>query len=366
MPLLRRKANRFHLPASSESGHNAKMSESPHFVGIDVGGQTIKAGVTDENGRLLAQSSVPTDAFKGQDHGLEQMARAARQAIADAGMKLADIAAVGVATPGPMDLAAGVILEPVNLRPWKNVPVRAYLQESLGRPVTFQNDANAAAYGEYWAGAGRGASSLALFTLGTGIGGGIIVNDFILEGAHSHGAELGHTVIQMVGGRLCGCGLAGHLEAYVGARSLVKEARRRLKTDQAPSSLRQTALIEEEQTTATAVEEETLDARHAFLLFQEAEAGDALASELVDEAAFALAIGVVNVMHSIDPEIILFVGGMTAAGLGFLERVRGHIKKHALPVPAAKTVVRYGELGTQAGLIGAAGCARRGWLLAKK
>jgi glucokinase len=335
------------------------MRTPPYFVGIDVGGQSIKAGVVDDLGKPQSQVDVPTEAFKGQEHGLAQMAVAAERAIAAAGLSVKDIAGIGVATPGTMDIPAGVILEPPNLRPWKNVPVRAYIQQRLGRPTTFQNDANAAAYGEYWVGAGQGARSLVLFTLGTGIGCGIIVDDIIIEGAHSHGAEVGHVVIQMKDGRMCGCGQPGHLEAYASARALVKQARHLLATTPKSTSLRKTAIMETVQQAATPEEEETLDARHALLVFQAAAAGDELARALVDEAAYALAIGAVDMMHTIDPDRIIFAGGMISAGPAFLERIKKYIKMHAFPVPAAKTEVLYAALGNQAGLIGAAGCARR-------
>src|SRR5438046_1380009 len=135
-----------------------------------------------------------------------------------------------------MDIPAGLILDPPNRKPWRNVPVRQHIHETFQIPTAFQNDANAAAYGEYWAGAGKGANSLVLFTLGTGIGCGIIVNDFILEGEHSHGAEVGHTVIVM-NGRECGCGQKGHLEAYASATAIAKRTNEALARDGGKSKL---------------------------------------------------------------------------------------------------------------------------------
>src|SRR5207302_1995431 len=128
-------------------------------------------------------------------------------------------------TPGTMDIPAGIILDPPNLRPWQNVPVRKHVQNTFKIPTAFQNDANAAAYGEYWVGAGRGCRSIVLFTLGTGIGGGIIVDDQIVEGQHSHGAEVGHTRIELTNPRRCGCGRLGCLEAYASATAVVQRAR---------------------------------------------------------------------------------------------------------------------------------------------
>src|SRR5262249_4570520 len=149
---------------------------------------------------------------KGQEHGLNQMAETIRQAIAAARLRTSQIAAIGVATPGTMDIPGGLILDPPNLKPWRNVPVRQYVADTFQIPTAFQNDANAAAYGEFWMGAGKEVHSMVLFTLGTGVGGGIVIGDLVVEGEHSHGAELGHTIIEMTNPRQCGCGRWGCLE----------------------------------------------------------------------------------------------------------------------------------------------------------
>ncbi|MCS7160410.1 MAG: ROK family protein, partial [Gemmatales bacterium] len=200
------------------------MSGPLLYIGVDVGGQSIKAGVVTDEGQPLSSVSVPTEAWKGQEHGLEQMALAVEEAARAAKLDLRDIAAIGIATPGTMDIPKGLILDPPNLKPWKNVPVRDYIHGRFRKPTAFQNDANAAAYGEYWAGAGRGVRSLVLFTLGTGIGCGIVVNGQIIEGEHSHGAEVGHIIIEMSQPRRCGCGGRGHLEAYASATALAQRA----------------------------------------------------------------------------------------------------------------------------------------------
>ena len=126
-----------------------------------------------------------------------------------ASLTIDQITAVGLATPGTMDIPAGLLLDPQNLPGWRDYPVRQKVEEVLGRPTILQNDANAAAYGEYWAGSASDADSLVFFTLGTGLGGGLIVDDTIVQGEHSHGSELGHTIIEMDGGRLCKTGQYG-------------------------------------------------------------------------------------------------------------------------------------------------------------
>jgi glucokinase len=317
------------------------MTTTPVYVGLDVGGSTMKAGTVDDEGRPLSSVSLPTEAHRGQDFGLRRMCETIRAAADAAGVSMDQVAAIGVATPGLMDIPAGVILDPPNLRPWQNVPVRQFVEDEFGVPTAFQNDANAAAYGEYWAGAGRSARSLVVFTLGTGIGGGIILGDRVLEGEHSHGAELGHMKIELTNPRPCSCGRFGCLEAYASATAVVQRTREALAAGEGRSALNASA---------------ALTARDVFVA---AEAGDELARKVVEDTAFYLAVGAMNAMHVIDPDMVVFGGGMIAAGEGFLERIRHHVRALAFPVPAARTQIRYAQLGVDAGFIGAAGCGRQ-------
>lgn len=322
------------------------MTQKRLYVGLDVGGTTMKAGVVDDTGTPLSDVSLPTEPIKGQEHGLATMVATIRKAVAEAHLDLSAIAAIGVATPGTMDLKAGVILEPPNLKPWRNVPVRQYVANTFQLPTAFQNDANAAAFGEYWAGAGRGMRSLVLFTLGTGVGGGIILNDMVIEGEHSHGAELGHMKIETTHPRLCGCGRYGCLEAYASATSVVKRAQEALLAGYAQG----TALYDLWRANEEFTAHEVFDAWIA---------GDELAGRIVDETAYYLGLAAANLMHVIDPEMVVFGGGMVAAGEPFLERIRWHVHRIAFPVPAAKCLVRFAQLGSDAGFIGAANCARQ-------
>jgi len=320
------------------------MSQPIHYVGVDVGGTTIKGGVVDDDGKPLSAVTLPTEASKGQEHGLRQMAETVRQAAKASGLGLEQIAAIGVATPGTMDIPGGMILDPPNLKPWRNVPVRQYIQDTFHLPTAFQNDANAAAYGEFWVGAGKDVHSLVLFTLGTGIGCGIIIGDLIIEGEHSHGAEVGHMKIELTNPRQCGCGRWGCLEAYASATAVVKRTREALQVDSGKSALH--ALLRPGGDF------------EAKTIFEVAADGDALAQKIVEDTAFYLAVGAMNMMHTIDSDMIVFSGGMIAAGEPFLERIRHHVRQLAFPVPAAKTQIRYALLGGDAGFIGAAACAR--------
>lgn len=321
------------------------MSSIPYFVGLDVGGSSMKAGVVDDDGRPLSSVSQPTEPHLGQEVGLRRMCETIRLAISEAGLTLDRIAAIGVSAPGLMDIPAGIVFDMPNLR-WSNVAVRDHVQGVFKLPTAFQNDANAAAYGEYWAGAGRSARSIVMFTLGTGVGGGIIVDGRILQGQHSHGAELGHIKIEMSNPRPCGCGRLGCLEAYASATAVVKRTLEALAQDVGRSVLHRLA-TEETELSAHAI----FDAAH----------GDELAERIVEETAYYLAVGAMNLMHIIDPDLIVYGGGMIAAGESFLSRIRRQVRKLAFPIPAERTEIRYAQLGSDAGFIGAAGCGRLLW-----
>lgn len=317
------------------------MEKPLYYIGLDVGGTTMKGGVVDESGRALSAVKLPTEAFRGQDFGLKRMIETIKAAIEAAGLHEGDIAGIGVATPGTMDIPAGIILDPPNLRPWRNMAVRQPIQEHFGVPTAFQNDANAAAMGEFWVGAGKDVHSLVLYTLGTGVGGGIIIGGRVVEGEHSHGAELGHVKIEMTNPRQCGCGRWGCLEAYASATAVLKRTHEALESKTGPSTLRGLSEI-----TAKDV-------------FDAAAQGDALAQTLVEETAFYLAVGAINMMHTIDPDVVAFGGGMIATGEPFLNRIRHHVKELAFPVPAERTRIVYAQLGSDAGFIGAAACGRQ-------
>lgn len=322
------------------------MSSRLLYVGLDVGGTTMKAAVVDDTGKAFPSATLPTEAYKGQQHGLNQMAATIRQAIAAADKTEKDISAIGVATPGTMDIPAGIILDPPNLRPWQNVPVRKFIADTFRVPTAFQNDANAAAFGEYWVGAGRDVKSMVMFTLGTGIGGGVIMDDKVLEGQHSHGAEVGHMKIDLGHNRQCGCGRWGCLEAFASATAVVKRAQEAVAGVRGKSILKQLLATTDEELPAKVV-------------FQAADRGDEIAKKVVEDTAYFLAVGAMNMMHLIDPDMIVYAGGMTAAGDPFLDRIKHHIRELAFPIPAAKTIVRYSLLGSDAGFIGAAACARQ-------
>ncbi|HEV2972369.1 MAG TPA: ROK family protein [Pirellulales bacterium] len=325
-------------------------AQPPFFVGIDVGGTNIKVGLVDDLGRTLSHLSIPTRVERGAEDGAERMGQAVKQVVDTAQLSKHDIARVGLGTPGTMDIPAGMLLEPVNLKAWRNFPIRDRVAHHVGLPVTYANDAKAATYGEFWVGSGRNLHSMVLFTLGTGIGGGIIIGDLLIVGEHSHGAECGHIVIDYCDdARMCGCGHRGHLEAYASATAVIK------RSHEALAAGRNSSLSGRLEAGAELT---------PLLIATEAEAGDALSLEIVLDTARYLGIGAVSMMHAIDPDAIVLGGAMTFGGHGtelgrrFLAAVKEEVQRRALPIPAAKTSIDFASLGGDAGYIGVAGLAR--------
>jgi glucokinase len=329
------------------------MSESttrePIYVGIDVGGTNIKAGIVTHSGKSLAKSSLPTEAEKGIQHGLTVIYRTVERALAEARLTLDDVHAIGLATPGTMDIPGGWLLEPPNLPGWWNFPIRDTVGAHFQRPTLLQNDANAAAYGEFWVGAARDAHSLVFWTLGTGIGCGIIVDHLIIEGEHSHGSECGHIIIEMNSSRMSPAGQYGTLEAFCGARAVVSRCEEALATGR-QSVLRDRSTDGAELT--------------PLLIAQAAEQGDQLADEIVMDTGRYLGVGTTTLMHTINPSMFLFGGAMTFGrnetplGRRFLQAIKDEVKKRAFHVPFERTIIDFATLGGDAGYIGAAGCAR--------
>ncbi len=183
------------------------QAQPPLFVGVDLGGTNIKVGVVDDLGRPLSWLSVATKAENGPEDGARRMGAAVHEAISKAGARPDQVARIGLGSPGTMDIPAGMLLDPPNLAGWTDFPIRDRLAAHARLPVSFENDANAAAYGEFWVGSGRALRSMVMFTLGTGIGCGIVVDDLVLRGEHSHGAECGHIIIDCrPDAPICSCG----------------------------------------------------------------------------------------------------------------------------------------------------------------
>jgi glucokinase len=322
----------------------------PFFVGIDLGGTTIKGGVIDDQGRILSWRAIPTRVPEGADAATQRMGQLVRDVIQDAGLSAAKVEGVGLGSPGTLDVPTGMLVVPVNLTGWNHYPIRDRLHEYCGLDITFANDANAAAYGEFWIGSGKQYPSMILLTLGTGIGGGIIIDHMSIDGENSHGSECGHIIIDYhEDARRCNCGKKGHLEPYCSAYGIIK------RTEEAIDSGRESAISKH------LASGERLT---PLLVAQAAEAGDALANDVIMETARYLGIGIVSMTHVIDPAAVILGGAMTFGreeteiGRRFLARVRQEVQQRAFPVVADRVKILYATLGGDAGFIGAAGRAR--------
>lgn len=329
---------------------SAAAAQRPLYAGIDVGGTNIKFGIVDDCGRTLAKLKIPTLDKRGPEDAVHRMKEQLERFQESLGFHDGELLAVGLATPGTMDLSAGIILAPPNLPGWRNFPIRDRLRDVCGKPVKYMNDATAAGFGEFWVGSGQDYSSFVLLTLGTGVGAGIIIDGETIDGAHSHGSECGHTIIDgSPSGRICNCGQSGHLEAYASATALVK---------------RTTELLDAGRTSSISQRLAAGDELTTLLLSQEADKGDSLALEIILESAVYLAMGIVNVVHTMDPAAVALGGAMDFGGndspLGrrFLETVRQEFRKRTFSVLAQNTVIDFAQLGGDAGYIGAAGMAR--------
>ncbi|MDA7950652.1 MAG: ROK family protein [Pirellulaceae bacterium] len=328
------------------------------YAGIDVGGTNIKIGILNEKGLLVGNSQIPTAQEEGPEHALLRIKVEIDSLLAQNGFPEKEqagspLTAAGIITPGPMDIPAGLILTPENLPAWRHFPIRQKLSDLLDRPVSFTNDANGAALGEYWYGGGDRFESMVMLTLGTGVGGGIVLGGRGIEGEHSFGAECGHLIIDhRPEARLCSWGGGrGHLEAYTSAPAVVARTQEALEAGKGKGSL-----LEKELTSGAELSTK--------LLAQVAQKGDSFSLKIIEETADYLAVGVTTLAHLIDPNGLLIGGAMTFGGKGtelgdqFLSWVREGFKRRTFAHIRDKTEIEFAQLGGQAGFYGAAGLAK--------
>jgi glucokinase len=329
---------------------NVSSAKKPYFVGLDVGGTNIKIGIVDDTGQTLAYRSIRTEQDKGAEDACGRMASVVRELVEEHGIDAKELARAGIATPGPMNIAKGMILRPGNLPGWWDFPIRDRVSHHLSLPVSFANDANAAAYGEFWSGAGKQFNSLVLLTLGTGVGGGIIIGDTLVEGEHSCGSECGHILMNPADDApMDSLGKRGSLESYCNATAVVDRALAALGSVTATSLAKRRAAGEE------------ITPR---VIAQEAEMGDEVARRVIMETAHWLAIGIVTFVHTIDPDAVVLGGAMTFGGYNteigraFLQCIRDEVRPRLLEPLRDAVRIEFASLGGDAGYIGAAGLAR--------
>jgi glucokinase len=318
------------------------MQKENFFIGVDLGGTNIKTGCFDDEVKLLASASMATEADQGPEFVVDRIVETIVESLKQCGGSMDQVQGIGIGAPGPSDLAKGIIVAAPNLPMFRNVPLRKMIIERTGKPTVLENDANAACYGEYVIGAGRGADDMVFLTLGTGIGGGIVTNSKLVHGYGDNAAELGHMIIEM-DGRLCGCGQKGCVEAYASATSTVKRAVEAIEAGK-PSEL---AAIYRNKGKITAKD-----------IYEQLAAGDALAKEITDGTAKALGILCVSLLHVTGPRRIVFAGGMIAAGDLLLSRIRYYFNQYIWPLKPESLEICFATLGEQAGMVGAAALAK--------
>lgn len=312
-------------------------------VGIDLGGTNIKTAVVTEARELLAKSSRPTNADAGPEALMDEMADAVRDLLQECGKSGDDVIAACFGAPGPMNWQTGVVYSPPNLPGWKNVPLADEMRQRLDFPCFVDNDANVACYGEFWMGAGRGTENMAVLTLGTGVGGGVIVFGKLLRGPDGTAAELGHLVVQRIGGRKSTSPAVGALEAYASVTGMVRTAVEGLQEGE-DSSLRRRC-------------NEDFSVITGEMISEEASKGDPFAKWVFEETATWLALGITSIIHYQNPEKVVLCGGMIAAGDMLFDTVRRVVRENTFEVPGNRCEIVPAGLGSDSGVLGAAGCA---------
>ncbi len=309
-----------------------------YYIGIDLGGTNIKAGVVSENFEIIAKTSIKTNCPRPSEEIMDDMAKVSLMAVEQAGLTMNDIEWVGIGTPGIANSSTGIVEYSCNLD-FHDVPMAEYLSKKLDKPVFVDNDANAAAYGEFVAGAAKGANNAVAVTLGTGVGGGIIIDGKIYSGSNFAGAELGHEVI-VVDGAQCSCGRKGCFEAYSSASGLIRMTKE--------------AMEEDKDSIMWPMSEEDghVSGRLAFNAMRK---GDASAKKVVDKYIKHLAAGVTNIINTFQPDILCLGGGVCNEGDPLILPLKELVKSEVYSKNSKKnTEIVIAKLGNDAGLIGAA------------
>ncbi|MGI5906648.1 MAG: ROK family protein [Candidatus Pararuminococcus gallinarum] len=310
-----------------------------YYVGIDLGGTNIAVGVVNEDYQIVGRAKLKTNVPRPAEEVFDDMVKAARMAVEDAGLTLEDIEWVGVDTPGTVDVETGYLIYANNLF-FHNVPMGPYLSEKLGKPVYIENDANAAAYGEALAGGAKGKEDVIVITLGTGVGGGVIINGKIYAGFNHGGAELGHMAI-VKDGRQCTCGRKGCFETYCSATGLITT------TKEYMEKYKDSVMWE--------LCGGNLDKVSGRTAFDAMRKGDQAGRECVDEYIAYMAYGLASIVNIFQPEVICIGGGISKEGETLLAPLRELVKAEDYCRTSKKRVkIVTATLGNDAGIIGAA------------
>ena len=309
-------------------------------IGIDLGGTFIKVVALDGGQAPTQTLQLPTP--DNPEGVIKQMIAAAQQLMQQHGIRVEDVAGIGIGSPGPLKISEGIVIDMPNIPGMANVPLRDQVCRELSLPGVLENDANAAAFGEYLCGPGRTGQDMVLLTLGTGLGSGIILNGRVLHGSHEAGAEFGHMIV-VPNGEPCGCGQRGCLERYCSATYIAQRTTRQIEDCGRESSLK-----------AVLADKGSIDAKD---INEARKAGDRLAAEMWDQGAMYLALACVNICRILDPDEIVFGGGMANAGDDLLNPVQEHFQRLHWNLTKPLTKLALAQLGNDAGAIGAAGVA---------
>ena len=308
------------------------------YIGVDLGGTGIKAGVVTEKGEILSKGSTPTKNERPYAAIIADIAALCRRVVGEAGVTMQDISAIGVGVPGICDPRTGVIPFCTNLG-WHEVPFVDEMHKHIDLPVIVSNDATVAGYAESIAGVSAGTSSSVFVTLGTGVGGGVVIGGKPYSGAHGVGSEIGHMILQM-DGEPCTCGNRGCFERYASATAIIREARKAV--EQHPES----AIM-----ARCGGKPERINAKTVIDCAKE---GDATAKAVFAQYVKGLALGLVSIINILDPEVIVLGGGVSMAGAFLLDAVREAMKPYVFYKTMPYARVELAQLGADAGIIGAA------------
>ncbi len=315
----------------------------PWIVGVDIGGTNVVVGVVPRaGGDPLALRSEETRASRGPDAVVDDVVRMTKEVMEEAlgrhGGTSDRVVGVGIGCPGPLDTERGLVLTTPNLG-WTDYPIRDRIAHRLGLPGALDNDANCATLGEWWQGAGRGVDHLVGVTLGTGIGGGLVLNGRLVRGACGTAGEFGHTTIDLTG-RRCACGNYGCLEAYASGPNIAARAREGVEAGY--------------ESVLTDLVEGDLQRITAVTVYDALLKGDAYAQEVILETARVLGAGIANLVNMFNPEMVVIVGGVTRAGEHLFAPLRAEVRRRAFDVAVEACRIVPGQLDA-AGVIGAAG-----------
>jgi glucokinase len=317
-------------------------TRTQYIVGVDLGGTNIVVGAMPEDGsKELGVRSEPTHAERGAEAVVDRMVSMIAQVIsevtANQGAKLSDFIGVGIGAPGPLDRENGIVVVAPNLG-WRDFPLRDAISERIRLPATLDNDANCATVGEWWRGAAQGARNVVGLTIGTGIGGGIVLDGRLFHGSSDVAGEIGHTTIDSTG-RYCRCGNYGCLEAYASGPAIALRAREALERDEVSMLHRMV--------------HGNLDRLTAATVYEAANHGDALALEVVRDTAKFLGTGVANLLNVLNPDVVVITGGVTRAGDRLFEPLRAEVKRRAFRPAVEACRIVAGQLNGTAGMVGA-------------